>query len=243
MLLEPIVLGLMLTPTVPGLFLSLTATGAFLARHPFKLAVGDWRRNRQSARTVLAERFALVYLSAAILGLALAIKTGGTALLLPLLVAMPIAILQLFFDSIGRSRALIPEFAGAVSTGAVAAAIVMSGGWPRSVALALWVILMARTLPTILFVRARLRLLHRKRASAFGVVTIHFLAVLVVTGLASMQFAPALAVVAMLMLLLRALIGFSKYDREVTAKKIGLREVGFGAMTILLVGFGYVLRT
>ena len=45
LLLEPIALGLLLAPTVPGLFLSLAATGAFLARHPFKLAVGNWRGN------------------------------------------------------------------------------------------------------------------------------------------------------------------------------------------------------
>ena len=60
LLLEPIVLGLILAPTLPGLFLSLAATGAFLARHPFKLAVGNWRGNRRSARTAVAERFAAI---------------------------------------------------------------------------------------------------------------------------------------------------------------------------------------
>lgn len=243
MLLEPIVLGLILSPTVPGLFLALAATGAFLARHPFKLAVGNYRRNHYSARTVVAERFATAYLCIAILGFAIAIKTGGAALLLPLLLAAPTAILQLFYDSIGRSRALIPELAGSISTGAVAAAIAMSGGWPRPAAFGLWVILAARTVPTILYVRARLRLLHGKEASSYGVIIVHFLAVLAVLGLATLQLAPVLAVFAMFVLLLRAMIGFSKSDRQVTAKRIGLREVGFGAMTILLVGLGYAFRT
>jgi len=239
MLLEPIVLGLMLAPTVPGLCLSLGATGAFLARHPFKLAVVNWRRNQRSARTVLAEGFALLYISIAALGLALAIKTGGTVLLLPLLFAMPWAILQLFYDSIGRSRALIPELAGSISTGAVATAIAISGGWPLPVALGLWVILAARTAPTILYVRARLRLLHGKQASPSGVIFVHLLGVLVVIGLATVLMAPVLAVVAMLILLLRAMIGFSRFDRQVTAKKLGMREVAFGVMTIFLVALGY----
>lgn len=239
MLLEPIVLGLMLAPTVPALFLSLGATGAFLARHPFKLAVGNWRSKRHSARTVMAERFAVGYVVIAILGLALAIKTGGVSLLLPLLLAMPIAVLQLFYDSMSRSRALIPELAGSISTGAVATAIAISDGWPHPVAFALWVILAARSLPTILYVRARLQLLHGRQASPAAVITVHFLALLLVIGLATVRLAPVAAVVALLILLLRAIVGFSKSDRHVTAKKLGLREVGFGALTIGLVALGY----
>ena len=240
MLLEPIVLGLMLVPTVPGVFVSLAATGAFLTRHPLKLAVRNWRLNRHTARTKLAERFAIVYLCLAILAIAFAIQTGGAALLLPLLLALPTTILQLVYDSIGRSRALIPELAGSISTGAVATAIAMSGGWPRPAAFGLWVILASRTLPTISYVRARLRLLHGKQASSSGVIGVHVVAVLVVLGLATLQLAHALAVFAMLILLLRAIIGLSKSHRQVSAKKIGLGEVVFGAMTIFLVWFGYV---
>src|SRR6266540_5132213 len=101
---EPIVLGLLLAPTLAGLLLSVTATGAFLARHPFKLAVGDWHRGRSSRRSVLAGRFAVLYFVIATLALALAIKIGGGGLLLPLIFAAPIVIIQLFYDSLGRDR-------------------------------------------------------------------------------------------------------------------------------------------
>src|SRR6266508_6035942 len=107
LLFEPIVLGMLLAPSLVGLFISVTATGVFLARHPFKLAVGDWRRNRGSARMVLAARFAILYVSIATLALAFAIKIGGAGSLLPLLLAAPIAFIQLFYDSVGRSRTLI----------------------------------------------------------------------------------------------------------------------------------------
>lgn len=239
LLLEPIALGLLLAPAIPGLFLSLAAVGAFLTRHPFKLAVGAWRRKRRSARTVVAERFALVYLCVAIFGLAFAIDTGGSSLLLPLLLALPIAIVQLVYDATGRSRALIPELAGSIAAAAVATAIAMTGGAARPVAFGLWVIVVARTVPTILYIRARLRMLHGKEASSTGVIVVHALAVLVVTGLTSLQLAPVLAVVAMLVLLLRAMFGFSKIDRHVTAKKLGMREVAFGAITIFLVVLGF----
>src|SRR5512132_420742 len=107
LLFEPIVLGMLLAPSWVGLFISVTATGLFLARHPFKVAIGDWSRNRHLARTGLAARFALLYFVIATLALAFAIKTGGAGFLLPLIFATPSALIQLFHDSVGRSRTLI----------------------------------------------------------------------------------------------------------------------------------------
>ena len=239
LLCEPIVLGLLLAPSLAGLFLSVAAVGAFLARHPFKLAVYDWRRGRRTPRTALAERFAMLYVCVATLGLVLAIKSGGVGFLLPLLFAAPIAIIQLLYDSVGRSRTLPAELAGSISIGAVATAIAIAGGWPRPMAFGLWVILAARTVPTILYLRARLRHLHRKPASPRVVIIVHLLASLMVFGLALAGVVPFLAVAALVILLLRAAIGFSESGKPVTAKKLGLRELGFGAMTVLAVVLGH----
>src|SRR6266498_4445715 len=222
LLFEPIVLGMLLAPSIAGLFLSIAALAVFLARHPFKLAIGDWRRNRRSARTALAARFAILYFVIATLALALAIKTGGAGFLLPLLFAAPIAFIQLFQDSVGRSRSLTAELAGSISIGAVATAIALAGNWPRPAAFGLWVILAARTVPTILYLRARLRLLHRKPASPRVVIGSHLLAIAIVVVLALEGAAPFLAVVAMVILLSRAVIGFSRSGGHVTAKKLGL---------------------
>jgi hypothetical protein len=54
-----------------------------------------------------------------------------------------------------------------------------------------------------------------------------------------MGVAPFLAVAALVILLARAVIGFSKPGNRVTAKKLGLRELGFGAMTVLAVVVGH----
>src|SRR5512132_2442191 len=67
LLLEPILLGLLLVPSLAGLLVSISATGAFLARHPFKLAMTDWHRQRVTRRTRLAQRFVFAYATAAIL--------------------------------------------------------------------------------------------------------------------------------------------------------------------------------
>lgn len=239
LLLEPIVLGLLLAPSLAGLFVSIAALGGFLARHPFKLAAADWRRHRRSTRTVMAKRLAALYFSIAALALALAIKSGGVVFLLPLLFASPFAIMQLFYDSLGHSRALTAELAGSISIGAVATAIAMAGNWPRPLAFGLWAILAARTVPTVLYLRARLRVLRRKPASPRGVIVAHVLAILVLSGLAWVSVVPFLAVGVLIILLLRAVLGFSGLDKQVTAKKLGLREICFGALTVLAVVVGH----
>jgi len=241
LLFEPIVLGLLLAPSLAGLFLSVGAMGTFLARHPFKLALGDWRRNRRSSRTALAERFAVFYSIIAATSLVVAIKTGGAAFLLPLILAAPLVIGQLFYDAMGRSRALMAELAGSISIGAVATAIAIADGWPRPTAFGLWFILAARTAPTILYLRARLRLLRRKPASPRGVIAVHLLAILIVFGLARSRVVPFLAVAALVILLLRAVIGFSRSGKLVTAKGLGLRELGFGALTVFAVVLGHAV--
>jgi hypothetical protein len=241
LLFEPIILGLLLAPSLVGLCISIAAIGAFLARHPFKLAIIDLRRNRRSLRTALAERFALLYAVIGALGLAVAIASGGTGMLLPLLIAAPITIVQLFNDVMGRSRALIAEMAGSIATPALATAIVLGSGWSYAAAFGLWAIMAARNVPTILYLRARLKLLHGKSASPGIVILVHLLAVFLVFGLMLVGSAPFLSVIAIVTLLLRALIGFSKASQQVTAKKLGLQEVGFGAMTVFAVVLGHVV--
>ena len=51
-------------------------------------------------------------------------------------------------------------------------------------------------------------------------------------GLALATIVPFLAVAALVILLLRAVIGFSRFDKRMTAKKLGFREIAFGAMTV-----------
>ena len=238
---EPIALGLLLAPSKAGLFLSVGALGLFLARHPFKLAMADRRRNRRSSRTAYAERFAALYLIIAIFGFALTVKTGGPAFLCPLLFAAPFGLVQLFYDATGRSRALIAELAGSISTGALSTAIVLIGGWPRATAFGLWVILASRNVPTILYVRAKLRLLHGKPAAVLPPILAHLLAMAIVFGCALAGAASWLALIALMILLLRAVIGLSTSGGRITAKKLGLSELGFGAMTVLAVFLGHVL--
>jgi hypothetical protein len=68
----------------------------------------------------------------------------------------------------------------------------------------------------------------------------HVIALALVLASVPANVVPALAVAAFLVLLLRAFHGFSE-RRVITAKRIGVRELVFGAMTVLAVALGHYM--
>ncbi|MEO6391562.1 MAG: YwiC-like family protein [Pyrinomonadaceae bacterium] len=240
LLFEPIVLGLVIAPSWAGLFLSIAATGAFLTRHPLRLVVADLRRGRRFARTAKAEQFVLLYGTVAALSFIMALETAVSfAFILPVLLAVPFALIQIGYDAVARGRSLIPELAGSVALAATASAIALAAGWPRPAALALWVLLAARVVPAIIYVRARIAVLHRQRPARLMTVLLHVVALAAVSVLVWNALLPRLAAFALLMLFARAVFGMVGWDRAASAKAIGFREIGFGLVMVALVAAGH----
>lgn len=235
LVLEPTLLGLLSSPSLAGLFLGVAAVFTFLGRHPLKLVFTDWYRKRLSRRTNLAVRFAIVYLVIAAAFFAMALKASADfKFLLPLLIAAPLAMGQAAFDFIGRSRAPVAELIGPVAIAAIAPAIGLAGGLMTASAFGLWSIQTARALPTILYLRTRLRLIRRKAASLSVVMVAHVIAVVAIGFLAAISIVPYLSLVAMIFLLVRAWIGVTGEQQKISAKALGIRELAFGAMTVIL---------
>ena len=238
LLFEPVVLGLLLAPSPGGLYLALSAVGFFLARHPLTLLVTS--RCRVSPRKALAKRFAALYLAIGGAGFAAAIIFSRPSFVLPLLVAMPLGIVQLTYDWTGRRRALTSEIAGATAVASLAAAIALCGTWPAPAAFALWAIMIARAVPAILYVRTYLARRHSRPWSSLPMLSAHIIGIMGVAILASNGLAPRLAVVAMIVLLARALITLNTL--QVTAKQLGFTEIAFGAVTTFMVILGKGLQ-
>jgi hypothetical protein len=238
-LFEPIALGLLLAPSLAGAFLALAVTAAFLLRHPLKLALVDRRRGRRFARTSLAERFVLLYGMIVIVGVGTAYLSAGAEPFIPLLLAAPLIVVQLVYDATNRSRDWLPEIAGPAALAAVAASLAVAGGWPLASALPLWAIMAARAVPAVVYVRARLRLEKGQPFNRTPVFLAHGAAILLVLALAGAELAPMLAVVAFTILLLRAIYGLSPRPQPTPAKVIGLQELGFGVVTVILVYAGF----
>lgn len=239
-ILEPIFLGLFVAGTWAGLLLGVAAMAVFLIRHPFKLALKDTQRGKKYPRTTWAMRFAGIYAAVAVIAGVLALVITEHGFLQPLLMALPLALIQLYFDAGNRGRELIPELAGAVALAAVAPMIALTHGWQLDDAAALWGILIARIVTSILYVRARLRLERDEHPDTRLPQIAHIVGLIAVIGLVVADLAPVLAIVALVMLLARSVHGLSEWRTPAPqAKIIGIQEVIFGVLTVLLVGIGY----
>jgi hypothetical protein len=239
-LLEPVLLGLMAAGSGNGILLALAALGAFLIHQPLKIALKDRLKGQRALRTVWAERFAVGYGLLAFVPFIIILQGVDFTFLIPLLFAIPFIVVQLFYDSRNKSRVLIPELSGAFALAMIAPSIAILGGWLLAPALVLWLLLIARSAPSILYVRARLKLEHDKPADPRPAWAAHLVALFGVVILVFSNAAPRLAVAAMLMLSARAFVGLSKYRKPRRASMIGMQEMIYGFVTAALFAFGYV---
>jgi hypothetical protein len=238
LVIEPILLGLLVAPSWGGLALAVAAFALFLLQRPLTIAWGDWRRGRQYARTRVARRFVWLYAALAVAAGLVGLWLVGWRPLLPALAALPLLGVYLWFSR-RPGRSWQAELTAPVAFSAVAAAIALAGGWAMIPALALWAVMSARSVPAILFVRARLRLDKGKPAQIAGAIAAHVVAVFVVAALVWADLLPFSSVVAMIVLLGRAVWLLSPRRWRCTVKQLGFLETGFGLLTVLLIAAGY----
>lgn len=244
-LLEPILLGLLIAGSWQGLLSGIAALGVFLIHQPLKIAVKDRRKGNVIPRTLLAERFVIGYGLLAVIPMLMLILTQPMSLLLsaavPIALAIPAAGVQLYFDARNQSRKLWPELAGAAALAMIAPAIAVLGGWQVSVALILWVIVTARALPAILYVRTRLKVEHGKPADTLPAVLSHGVALILIFALAVLRVVPVLTILPFVVLAGRAWLGLSRYRTPRPAKIIGFQEIAYGLLTVMCTALGYAL--
>lgn len=241
-LIEPLLLGLLVAGTGQGALLALACFGIFLIHQPLKLAVKDHLKRRRVERTRWAERFALLYGLMALLPSLILLAAGDLVFLLPVALAVPFAVLQLLYDARNQSRALIPEIAGSIALGSSASAIALLGAWSWVPALGLWLIVTSRAIPSILYVRARLRLEHGRDFQGAPVWFSHAIALFIVAGAVYQGYLPVLAAFAMLILWARSILGLSTYRQGRRAAVIGMQEMLYGLLLVILSALGYTLR-
>ena len=239
---EPLLLGLLVAGTPHGLLLAAATLAAFLIHQPLRLALKDHLKGRRIARTIWAERFAAAYGLLTLLLLGIVTLTSELHVVLPLLVALPFLLIQVWYDARNQSRTLVAEISGAVALGSAASAIAILGGWTLLQALPLWWLVSSRSTPSILYVRARLKLEHGKPVKRYPVWIAHSAALLLALPLVSISLIPVSALAAIALLLVRAIVGLSRHRKPRPAKQIGLLEMAYGFLFVAIVVAGYVLN-
>ncbi len=240
---EPVVLGLLVAPSAAGFAIAVATSAGFLIRHPGRMFWKNRQRLDVSPRFRLAGKFAVGYGLVAAAGLAAAWALAGIRPLVPFIIAGPFFLLFAVYDVRQEARLLLPELLAPAAIAVSAPAIALAAGWTAQAAIVLWVLLVLRLIPAVLYVRARLRLERDKPYDALASNTAHGAAVLAGGGLAGAGLAPWLSVVGLGVLLVRAVVGLSRYHRPATAKVIGFSEVAFGALFVLLTAVGYWILT
>jgi hypothetical protein len=233
---EPVLLGLLVAPTLAGLGLGVFALAAFFTRHPLKLWLSDVRKGKRFPRTPLAGRFALLYGTIGALGLLLAFLRAEEPFHRPLLAALPLIAVQLWYDAHNKGRNLLPEVAGAVAMGAVAAGIGLAGGMGPAKALGLWLVLAARAYAAIHYARTQVM-----RARGLSVLfRTAYLAEATATGAlllgAAVDAVPWLSVLAVGLLLPFSAYTFAR--PPVPARVVGWSQVAFGLLVVALTALG-----
>jgi hypothetical protein len=233
-------LGLLVAPSWAGFWLGLAAFCGFLAQRPLKITLQDRQRKTHRARTHVAQRFAIAYSLAALVALSATIVSGGWQPLIALLPAVPFAIVFVVYDW-RVVRSWQAELAAPTSFAAVVMGIGVAGGLSWSVAVALWVAMIARGVPSVMYIRARLRVAKNKPVTIAPAVIAHVVALAAVTLLVTVNLLPDSAVVAYVILLLRAVGGLSRWHRPIPAKTIGIIEMILGFLTVFLIAVGFYI--
>ena len=238
-LLEPLLLGRLVAPSAAGLLLLVATVAAFLLRQPLKIVLVDRRRGQRTARTQMARRVSVLYALVALAAAASALALAGPRFLLALACGLPFAAVFIFYDMTRPGRTLQAELAAPLALATVAPAMALMDGWTWQAAATMWGLLAARAVPSILYVRARLRIDKEKEASVYGPLLLHILAALIVFWLVEIGLAPPLATLAFALLFVRAAIMLGPRRPRVSVKVIGFSELFIGIGFVLIVAIGY----
>lgn len=237
--LEPLALGLLIAPTVGGWAGAVGFLLLFLAYRPLSLGLSDVRRGRRHPRT--AAGIATGWLAAAAAAALLAF------LWQPSLRGNPWPAVAVYGISLGcyaaaaenkPHRDLPRKLSGAIAAAPTATLVALTHpGLSVPVAYSLAGFMLLRTVPSLFYVRERLEMNRGKPPRRNWVLGWHvgaFGAAWALCALASMD---PLAAGAFALLGVRSMLGLRKARRSVQPKVVGLQEVAWGLVTVVLVAF------
>ncbi len=237
--LEPVLLGLLIAPSIIGLTLGIGAFVAFLLRSPLKLIVVDVRRKRWLDRSRLAVRFAIgeLVVLAAITTAAL-IETSWPWLV-PVAIAAPLVGVEFWFDVRSRGRRLVPELCGSVGIASVVAVIVLAGGQGAKLAIGAWLVLSARAVGAIPFVRVQIGRLRRTSANTRSSDAAQAVAVALGVVAAVTEHQMFAGLIGLLVVTFLQLVWVRR--EPLAAKVLGLRQMVLGIALVAVTAVGVLL--
>jgi hypothetical protein len=227
---------LLVAPSWAGGALAVTVLAGFFARRPLKAALAP----AHSARRVVARETLVMWTALGLAGGFETVVLAPWTALWPLLPVAALGALFLNFDAQDESRAAAAEVAGSAAFAFVPAALATLAGWPPVAALALAVLALARSVPTILTVRDYLRSRKEGLPAGFGPALIAGAGTLMVAALALIGAVPPVAAALGGLLFLRTLWLLSPWRPDWSARRVGMLEALAGLAYVGALAAGYL---
>jgi len=227
---EPAAVGLCCAPSLGGVGLAIAIAAGFFARRPLRTMFRDPRETRRrQARQAVA-----TCAGVAGLGVVGAMVLAGGGWLVWLLPAVVCGGIFAAFDLRNEGRQEGAEIAGALAFASLPAAFGALALFSPARAAALGLIMIARAVPTVVFVRAAVRGRKLNQVNLLPAAVAATAAVLLAFALAARGLAPAAAVVAMVFFLGR--ISLVAFRPTMRAKQLGIFEAVAGIGFVITLG-------
>jgi len=239
---EALLLGLLVAPTAGGALLAIATVMGFMSRQPAKVLLAERQHKHITQRSRIAGVATAIEFVVMVGAFLLALYIAGPILLPPLLIAIPLGAVFIYFDMFSTMRTLPAELAAPLALGSVTASMALMGGWSALFAAAFWAVITARAIPSILVVRTRIRMNRERETGPVTPLIAHGLALLLIAALVWVNLLPSLAIVGFVVLLVRALFYLFTRKNRIPARTVGFTEVGMGLQVVLFTVLGVWLQ-
>ncbi len=230
---ESLVAGLLIAASAKTFLLALGFVFLFLMTQPLKIAIKDMRQNVLVHRTKVALGAAVACFLLAGICLTETYALRGGAFLLMILTAVPLVLLHFWSVVSDGKKELVAELLGALSLGAIAAAIIVTAGYSYIQAFVLWGILAVRCGTSVIYVRYRLNQSRGKEQNPVQLVFVHVIGVGLLGIVVISYFAKPIILIGGLLLVLRLFFVYKNF--LITPQKLGIQEIIIGAMFVFFV--------
>ena len=229
--LEPLMFGLIATPSIGGGWLALAVVAGFFARRPMRIAY----RDKDAARRLDAFAVLVVCSLCALFAFAMAMHVAGTSWLWWLAPSAIAGGVFVTFDLRNGGREEVAEIAGSSAFAFLPAALAALNGVDSRIAFALAVVMCGRAVPTVLCVRAALRGAKTGIRRPVPALVAASAAVVASIELVRHELAPVMAVVALVVLMVRAIVLLAYPRPPLRARTIGMIEAVLGVVFVIAV--------
>jgi hypothetical protein len=166
-------------------------------------------------------------------------RGAGWQWAIPVVIAAPLVAVELWFDVRSRGRRLVPELCGAIGISGVVAAIALAAGRSGWLAASLWLILTARAIGSIPFVRVQIVRLRRGEGPVWSSDVAQVASVVV--GLAAIAVDNRAVAGAVGVAVLAALqAGWTRRPPQ-PARRLGLRQMAAGLGLVAATALGVLV--